>query len=92
MVLLTFYFGVSVNFYDNEDANSYVSRYFIIRTIDIFLSDEKSPFTIVMDEDGKESIVKKSCLVWMLTEPSVGLSKDRLRRVQVTKKRKHDQV
>lgn len=59
---------------------------------DVESLDEKSPFTIVTDEDGKESIVKKSCLVWMLTEPSVGLSKDRLRRVQVTKKRKHDQV
>lgn len=59
---------------------------------DVESLDEKSPFTIVTDEDGKGSIVKKSCLVWMLTEPSVGLSKDRLRRVQVTKKRKHDQV
>lgn len=50
--------------------------------------DEKSPLTVIVNEDGSSSIVRKSCLVWMLTEPGVGLSKDRLRRVQVTRKRK----
>lgn len=50
--------------------------------------DENSPLTAIVNEDGSSSIVRKSCLVWMLTEPGVGLSKDRLRRVQVTRKRK----
>lgn len=48
--------------------------------------DPNSIFTTVIDENGQEIELRKSTLIWMLTEPGVGLSKDRLRRVQVKKK------
>lgn len=50
--------------------------------------ESNSAFTKVVDESGETRIIRKSTLVWMLTEPGVVLSKDRLRRVQVSKKRK----
>lgn len=52
--------------------------------------DPSSPFTLVTDEHGIETTLRKSTLIWMLTEPGVGISKDRLKRVQVSKKRKTD--
>lgn len=53
--------------------------------------DEKSPLVAVKDADGITRVVRKSTLLWMLTEPVERLSKDRLRRVQInTKKRKID--
>lgn len=54
-------------------------------------SEEKSRFTTVIDENGEERILRKSTLVWMLTEPGVGLSKDRLRRVQLGKRKASNQ-
>lgn len=45
---------------------------------------EETAYTTIVDENDKEVLVRKSTLVWMLTEPSVSLSKDRLRRVRVT--------
>lgn len=49
---------------------------------------EKSIFTIVTDEDGIKWKVRKSSLVWMLTDPSTSLSKDRLRRFKAVSKKK----
>lgn len=46
-----------------------------------------SPFTTIVDENGVETVFRKSTLVWMLSEPSVAISKDRLRRVQVSNTR-----
>lgn len=45
---------------------------------------ENSPFTTIIDENGTEVVVRKSTLVWMLSERSISISKDRLRRVQVS--------
>lgn len=54
--------------------------------------EEDSPFTIVIDESGIKRVVRKTTYVWMLSEQSEKLSKDRLRRVQVNlKKRKIDE-
>lgn len=50
--------------------------------------DPKSPFTIVIDENGEKRKIRKSTLIWVLTEPGQATSKDRLKRVQVGKKRK----
>lgn len=47
---------------------------------------EQTAFTKIIDENGEEFTIRKSTLVWMLTEPSVSISKDRLRRVQVSNK------
>lgn len=47
-------------------------------------SNEHSPFTTVIDENGSEMVIRKSTLIWMLSEPSKAISKDRLRRVQVS--------
>lgn len=47
----------------------------------------QSSLVSVVDEHGKEVIIRKSTLIWMLTEPGIGLSKDRLQRVQVKKRR-----
>lgn len=47
-------------------------------------SVENSPFTTIIDENGKEMMVRKSTLVWMLSERSISISNDRLRRVQVS--------
>lgn len=69
--------------YENDDAVHEEDE-----QIDYDDLDTKSPFTYVVNEDGSQSLVRKSCLVWMLTEPGIGLSKDRLQRVQVGKKRK----
>lgn len=49
--------------------------------------DENSNFTKVIDENGDERFVRKSTLIWMLTEPGPALSKDRLRRVQLGKRK-----
>lgn len=46
--------------------------------------DDETAFTTIVDENGEEMIIRKSTLVWMLTEPSIAMSNDRLRRVQVT--------
>lgn len=48
-----------------------------------------SRFTVVVDENGKgPKTIRKSTLVWILTEPGATVSKDRLKRVQVSKKRR----
>lgn len=47
-----------------------------------------TPFTSVVDENGDTRLIRISTLVWLLTEPGAIVSKDRLRRVQVNKKRK----
>lgn len=52
--------------------------------------DENSPLVIVLDENGINRIVRKSTLVWMLSESTETLSKDRLRRFKISKKRKID--
>lgn len=50
---------------------------------------ENSTLTSIIDEYGIERTVRKSTLIWMLTEPSEYLSKDRIRRFhQSNKKRK----
>lgn len=55
---------------------------------DMEVLDPNSHFTSVIDESGQQRIIRKSTLVWMLTEPGIAISKDRLRRVQISKKRK----
>lgn len=50
-----------------------------------------SAFTTVTDEDGQQRVIRKSTFVWLLTEPGSVVSKDRLRRVQVSKKRQFPQ-
>lgn len=54
---------------------------------DRFVENSEQPqsaFTTVVDADGKTRTIRKSTLVWILTEPGASLSKDRLRRVQVS--------
>lgn len=45
--------------------------------------NENSPLVYVIDNNNQKRKIRKSTLVWMLTEPFEKLSKDRLRRVQV---------
>lgn len=56
--------------------------------LDMESLDPNSNFTYVIDESGEQRMIRKSTLVWMLTEPGISISKDRLRRVQISKKRK----
>lgn len=49
--------------------------------------DCPSAFVEVRDENGVERIVRKSTLIWMLTEPSQFLSKDRLNRFKSAKRK-----
>lgn len=74
-------------FYDDEEE---MDNQLAISADDIIDNelDENSNFTKVIDESGNERIVRKSTLIWMLTEPGPALSKDRLRRAQLGK-RKH---
>lgn len=44
--------------------------------------DENSAFTSVIDKNGERKVVKKSTLLWMLTERTEKMSNDRSRRVQ----------
>lgn len=50
--------------------------------------DPESPITRVVDENGQQRFIRKSTLLWILEEPGKKPSKDRLRRCQVSKKRK----
>lgn len=50
--------------------------------------NENLPFVAINDQNGVRRIVRKSTLLWMLTEPCEKLSKDRLRRVQIGRKRR----
>lgn len=43
---------------------------------------EESPYTIVIDNTGKEYVVRKSSIVWLLTNTKHSLSSDRLQRVR----------
>lgn len=70
------------NIYDDDDVSSSM----ITESLDIEESDQRSNLTSVIDENGDERVVRKSTLVWMLTEPGAKLSKDRLRRVQLGKR------
>lgn len=78
----------------SDDENERLNAFEEIENEEWVASEELgkfSPFVAVNDEDGVPRIIRKSTLLWMLTEPSEKLSKDRLRRVQVnTKKRKMD--
>lgn len=49
-------------------------------------SHSNSPFISVMDENGQERRLRKSTFIWILTEPGAAVSKDRLKRVQISKK------
>lgn len=44
--------------------------------------DEKSPFAVVMTNQGKEMVVRKSSICWLLSKDKCKLSSDRLQRVQ----------
>lgn len=57
-------------------------------SLDMEFPDQNSHLVAVYDENGHERIIRKSTLIWMLTEPGIAISKDRLRRVQISKKRK----
>lgn len=46
------------------------------------LLNEKSPYTIVVDANGKSFVVRKSSIVWLLTRNKHSLSSDRLSRVK----------
>lgn len=46
--------------------------------------NELCPFTKVMDKDGQSKVVRKSSVLWALTNTKYGLSNDRLQRVQGT--------
>lgn len=59
-------------------------------TFNLDYIDPGSPLVSVVDEHGKEKIIRKSHLIWMLSEPGTGLSKDRLTRVRVAKKQKRN--
>lgn len=48
-------------------------------------ADENSALTTIIDDNGRELLIRKSTLVWMLSERGAAISKDRLRRVQVSK-------
>lgn len=43
--------------------------------------NKTSPFTIVADAHGKEIVVRKSSICWLLNKNCVRLSSDRLQRV-----------
>lgn len=44
--------------------------------------NENSPFVHIIDEDGSTKVIKKSAIVWLLSEEKGKLSSDRLKRVQ----------
>lgn len=44
--------------------------------------DEKSPFVVVVDKNGKEMVVRKSSICWLLSKNKFRLSSDRLQRVK----------
>lgn len=44
--------------------------------------NEKSPFVAVTDNNGKEMVVRKSSICWLLSKDKCKLSSDRLQRVQ----------
>lgn len=44
--------------------------------------DETSPFIKVTDKSGKEMVVRKSSVCWLLSQDKFKLSSDRLQRVQ----------
>lgn len=48
--------------------------------------DKTDAYTYVVDEDGIQRKIRKSTLVWMLTDPYIPLSKDRLRRFKSVQK------
>lgn len=50
---------------------------------------KNSPFVIITGEDGKEKTVRKSSLVWCLSNAPEKLSSDRLRRVQGSAVERH---
>ncbi len=44
--------------------------------------NENSPFAVVVDKNGKEKVVRKSSICWLLSKEKFKLSCDRLQRVQ----------
>lgn len=54
-------------------------------------SELQNAFTKILDENGVERIIRISNFVWMLTDPSAPIGKDRLRRFRtLAQKRKAD--
>lgn len=49
---------------------------------------ESSPFVRISDVNGEDITIRKSTLVWVLTDSTKKLSNDRLKRVQTTPKKK----
>lgn len=45
--------------------------------------DQNAPLVVVSDENGIKRTIRKSTLVWMLTEPSERISNDRLKRFHI---------
>lgn len=44
--------------------------------------NERSPFVVVTDNNGKEMVVRKTSVCWLLPKEKFKLSSDRLQRVQ----------
>lgn len=74
---------------EGEETNRVEDVSFEADDLNNLSQTENSRFTSIIDENGIERTVRKSTLIWILTEPSEYLSKDRIRRFQQnTKKRK----
>lgn len=71
---------------DDEDAlaNSTYHELYGLRdyTDQNIIVDKCCPYTRIVDKNGQEKIVRKSSIVWALTNKKTGLSNDRLQRVQ----------
>lgn len=68
---------------NNENDNDIDDDYYSENDAD------QTAFTTVLDDTGEKRLVRKSYLVWSLTDPHAKLSKDRLRRFKsVPQKRK----
>lgn len=72
----------------NDDLNSYDNPDFDTHNIDV--EDSHDAFVYVNDENGVQRKVRKSTFIWMLTEPSQFLSKDRLTRFKSRKRLRNE--
>lgn len=53
-------------------------------------ADNHNQYIMICDQDGSEKLVRKSSLVWLLSDPVKKLSNDRLKRVQTTQSEKKE--
>lgn len=78
------YFGEDSNYDPSMEIDENYKNGVLNENIDSDEQQENSKFVQVSTEDGSQRIMRKSSLVWLLSEKGSQLSKDRLKRVQST--------